>query len=436
MVSSNEPTEGPNPFGDLAKLLQSLGLGGAGMPLGAGMPGLPGMGGAGSGSPWDQAKQIATSVASGGNEANVDPLARMALEDLARVAELHVRQAPGVSLDAATTVRPVSRTEWAKESVDAYRPFFERFGEAMGNAVTAEQQALTQDGFGDDPMAAMLGQMFSSLGPMMVAASAGSMLGHLGLRALGQYDLPIPRPGDNVLVIPGAIDEAAEAWDVSLDEVRLAVLVHELCAHAVLNTPHVRSQLENLLIDFAAGFRPNADLIEQEFGSLFSGGMGDLSQLGELANKMNDPEMMLGLMRSGAQDLLVPQMSALVAAILGYVDVIVERICSPLIPAYDRIRSGMRERIINVTPADRFMERLLGLEVTIDTVDRGRSFIEGVSERAGDDGLVRLWADELDLPTAAEIAAPGLWLARIGLDADIDTPTFEIPDDLSGLEDL
>ncbi len=36
-------------------------------------------------------------------------------------------------------------------------------------------------------------------------------------------------------------------------------------------------------------------------------------------------------------------------------------------------------------------------------------------ERAGEDGLARLWATERELPTPAELDAPGLWLARIDL---------------------
>jgi uncharacterized protein (DUF2342 family) len=41
--------------------------------------------------------------------------------------------------------------------------------------------------------------------------------------------------------------------------------------------------------------------------------------------------------------------------------------------------------------------------------------VQGVIERKGEDALTRLWSDELDLPTPAEVDAPGLWLARIGL---------------------
>jgi uncharacterized protein (DUF2342 family) len=93
-----------------------------------------------------------------------------------------------------------------------------------------------------------------------------------------------------------------------------------------------------------------------------------------------------------------------------------------------------------VAPADRFMDRLLGLNVTGDTLERGDRFVTGVVDRAGPDGLARIWGDELDLPTAAEVDAPGLWLARIGADGEDGIgdqgPTLEIPDDLSGLDDL
>ncbi len=39
------------------------------------------------------------------------------------------------------------------------------------------------------------------------------------------------------------------------------------------------------------------------------------------------------------------------------------------------------------------------------------------------------------MPTAAEIDAPGLWLARIGLGDEGDRLGLDVPDDLSGLDD-
>ena len=36
-------------------------------------------------------------------------------------------------------------------------------------------------------------------------------------------------------------------------------------------------------------------------------------------------------------------------------------------------------------------------------------------ERAGEEGLARLWESDRTLPTPAEVDAPGLWLERIDL---------------------
>jgi putative hydrolase len=413
-VSSGEPA-GEFPFFDLSNL-----LGGAG------------------GDPWAMAARLAAAIATdGGTEPNLDPLDRIRMEELARVAELHVAQARGIVLPSTTSVEAVTKGTWTEKSLATYRPFFERFGEALTTAIQdeADSEATEADpaGPGADPLSAMLTQLFTTMGPMLVSASAGSMLGHLGQRALGQYDLPIPRSSDVVLVVPTSIASAAEEWDVPPDDLRLWVLVHELTTHAVLSVPHVGKRVETLLIDFASAFRPNADAIADQFSSMEA--LTDLSQLQQVSESMSDPEVLLSMMRSPAHDLLVPQFDALIASILGFVAYTVNQVCDGLVASNATISAKFRQRWIDIAPADRFMERLLGLDVTEQTLLRGDRFIAGVVERAGDEGLERLWADELDLPTAAEVDAPGLWLARIGLEGELGDVSTDVPDDLSGLDD-
>lgn len=411
-MSSSDPPGGPEfPFGDLSKLFAGAGA-----------------------DPWAQAAQIARGVANeaslaegGVTEANVEPVARMAYIDLARVADLHVRQAPGISLPSSTTVKPVTRSDWTSESLTVYRPFFERFGEALGRPASEE---LATDFVAGDPFAAMFGQMITQMGPMMVAMSAGALIGHLGQQAFGQYDLPVPRPTNELLVVPAAIDAAADEWDLPLEELRLWILVHEMATHATVSLPHVRQRLEALFIDFATVFRLDSPTLLEQFS-----GITDLNQIGELAETLNNPNALFDLMRSATHDLLVPQLDALVATVTGFVDHTVARVCGTLVPHHDIIRRRMRMRTTDVVEADQFMERLLGINITESTLDRGVAFIDGVIERAGDNGLSRLWADELDLPTAAEVDAPGLWLARIGIEGDLPGGGIEVPDDLSGLDE-
>lgn len=401
------------------------------------------LGGLSNTDPWKAAADMASTIATDGeNEPNLEPVDRIAIEDLARVAELQLAEAPGIQLPPAAKITAVTRSVWSRQSVDAYRHFFERFGEALSQSVQADSQAvsfedLTGSDVGDptsDLTAQMMTQLFSALGPMLVSTSAGSMLGHLGKTALGQYELPIPRSSDEVLVVPSNIDAAAAQWDVPTDELRLWVLFHELAAHATLSVPHVKARLESLLIDFASAFRPNTERIADEFGS-----MADLSKLQEMSEKLNDPDLILSMLRSPAHDLLIPQLDALVAAVIGFVDHTVTATAASFVPSHEKIRSEFRNRWVDTAPADRFIERLLGLEVDGATLERGSNFISGIESRAGDAGLSRLWTDDLDLPTPAEVDAPGLWLARIGFDetgqvGEVDG--LEAPDDLSGLDDL
>ena len=56
--------------------------------------------------------------------------------------------------------------------------------------------------------------------------------------------------------------------------------------------------------------------------------------------------------------------------------------------------------------------------MTQATYERGRRFVDGVTERAGAEAISRLWDEPRNLPTPAEVDAPGLWLARIDLPLD------------------
>ena len=68
--------------------------------------------------------------------------------------------------------------------------------------------------------------------------------------------------------------------------------------------------------------------------------------------------------------------------------------------------------------ATRFVEQLLGLTLERDDYELGAGFCDGVVERAGMEGLNRLWESPRMAPTGPELEAPGLWLARIDLDLD------------------
>jgi putative hydrolase len=125
--------------------------------------------------------------------------------------------------------------------------------------------------------------------------------------------------------------------------------------------------------------------------------------------------VILGAITSAEQDRLRPQLEALVAIVEGVVDHVVDVVGGQLIASYPMLTEALRRRRVEAAEADRFVERLFGLELSQATYDRGAAFVAGVLERAGEDGLRRLWDGPDLLPTPPEVDAPGLWLARIDL---------------------
>jgi putative hydrolase len=391
---------GPNPFGffgDLMKLFVSDG------PLN-----------------WQIARQAALLASTGGQpEPNVDPLERLRLEELLRVADLHVADATGLPTAQAggiVSVRAVSKAEWAYYTLDHYRPLFEGLATALtaagsedGGALPADPLAALMDPSGDP--SALLGSLPQVLGPFFLGAQAGSLCGHLASTALGQYGLPIPRPpSDELLMVPSAISAFAADWSQSPDDVRLWVCVSELAHHAVLGRPHVRTHLLGLLDEFVRGFRVDPTALGTQLEQL------DLSDpTASLPDLFNNPEALLGAVTTPSQHEVEARLAVVVSAVEGYVDHILDVVGRRLIGNYGSLSEALRRRRVEESDADRLIRELFGLELSHQAFERGQRFVAGVIERAGEDGLGKLWHSARELPTEAEIDAPGLWLERIAI---------------------
>jgi putative hydrolase len=382
------PFQGMPLFGDLAKLIQNQG------PIA-----------------WDPARQFALSIATGGvSEPNLDPVVRMNLEQLARVAELQVSQAMGRSV--SVQVVAVNRTQWTLRTLEHFKPLFERLAQTLRQNRDDESATDELDGLSADDPLGFLAPMMQMIEPMMLGMTAGSMVGHLAMRSFGQYDLPIPRPGNEIMLVPANIDEFGQEWSLPEDQLHLWMCLHEVAHHAVLSIPHVRDRLTALIQEYVAGFQTDPHALENKLTELdLSGPEG----LAGVQNVFSDPEVLLGAIQSPSQRELLPRIEALVAVIAGYVDHLMDQIGSTLITSYDQVTEALRRRRVQADPSDRFVERLLGLELTQEQYDRGAAFVDGVLERAGPEGLARVWTSERELPTPAEVDAPGLWLARIDL---------------------
>jgi putative hydrolase len=388
-VSENVPFQGGGPFGDLlrdlARLLTAQG------PLN-----------------WEVARQLAMWTATEGQaEPNPDPLARIRTEELLRVADMYAAEATGLTTSRRgwLSLRCVTRAEWASTTLTAWKDILTK----LASSLSAGAEPTTPTGEGN-PMDQLLGNLPQVIGPLVLGAQAGAMVGHLANRALGQYDMPMPAPvNDELMAVPAAVDAFAAEWGLAPDDVRMYSCLRDVLYHAVLSRPHVAELMHEHLSAYAGASQVSMDGIEQRLSNL------DPMDPMSFQQSLGDPEALLGDIQTDQQRRLLVPFRAFLTALSGYTDYFIDKVGQRLVGTFPLVSEAFRRRRMEDGPGQRVLGKLLGIEVDQAIVDKGRAFVAGVVERAGEEGLARLWESPTTMPTPAEVDAPGLWLARIEL---------------------
>ncbi len=390
------------------------------------------------------ARTLAQGAATDGRpEGNVDPSERIRFEELARVAELHISELTGLSVTptgAPVEVITVGPGAWAWRTVEDWRFLFD---ESPGDAATGtgptaaagrpsdtgpsgapaepgptglglvdlgpedlgEDAAGRESGPGD-----LVSRWMATMGPILTSLQLGSAVGRLARGTFGQYEIPVPRPSStSLLVIPANVEAFARDWSLPGDEVRLWVCLRDMTINAVLTRPHVAGRLRQLLTEVVRGMAGDTDALADRLQGL------DPSDPDSLQRLFGDPEAFLGADVPPGRRRASEELTALTAALLGYVEHVLDRAGERLLGGRTALAEAWRRRQVDRETADRTAEMLLGLDLGPAQVDRGTQFVRGVLDRAGEEGLSRLWSSPESLPTPAEVDAPGLWLERISL---------------------
>ena len=380
---------------------------------------------------WEIASQTAEWVALEGQpEPPVSARDREQFEELAHAAQTLVVGETGLTATFATALATVGAKGWVDLHLVALRPVLEAMAATLGEAM---QQVGDDDDDADDVTGAGgfpgmpglaglagMGNMMGLLAPALLGVQAGSMIGYLAQHALGRYDLPLPTgpapvgdsPGGDAptlcFVVPN-IDAFEEAWSLPRDDLRFYVALHETVHAAARSVPWVRGRLVRLAVDYVSSYEIDPSAFEAEFGMI------DPQDPEAMQRMTENPERVLGAMQSPRQVAPREELQRLTSVVEGYADYVLTQIGRRLIPTFDQIHEAMQRHRVERGEAERFIEGLLGLKLERAHYERGQAFVEGVVERAGIEGLNRLWEEQSMLPTASELDAPGLWLARIDL---------------------
>jgi putative hydrolase len=375
---------------------------------------------------WELARQIGIATAQQGQE-DLGPTDedRRSFDEAVRLAELQVGSFTGLEppTDVAA-IRPVRRAEWVEANIEGLRelllPAAQRVGEAMSKA---QLEAPNWPGEGSpEPgdiagiaemagtdmagMAAQLQQAFGQLSPLLLGAQVGQVLGYLGQRVLGQYDIAVPRPGPGTLlfVVPN-IEGFERDWGLPRTEFRTWVALHEVSHRFEFAQSWTRERFRSLLEDFLSTLEFDVSGIQDKLAGL------DVSDPEAMQRAMESEEGLFGTVLDPEQRIKLGRIQAFMAAAEGYGDHVTHALGEQLLPAYGRIDEAMR-RYRETEQADPVFERLLGIEMKRDQYRQGRAFCDTVVELTDEPTLSRMWESADAMPSLPEVLEPRLWLAR------------------------
>ncbi len=256
-------------------------------------------------------------------------------------------------------------------------------------------------------MAAMLAPM----GPAVLGMQAGSMVGFLAHRVLGQFDTGLPALDheDLYLVVPNL---EAFATDHALDarQVRMWAAGHEVAHHAVLAVAWLRGHLVALLEDYYTD-------IDFDPGKL-TDALSRVEDPAELEGMIGGAGGIAALLGAEHDEAKLAPIQAVVAAISGYGDHLVRRALGELLPDLTRLEEAEARRRAEPDQSEQFLQQLAGLTLDRHRASEAATFFDEIVRRWGPETVEHVWAEPDHLPRLEELSDPVGWAARVLLDEE------------------
>ncbi len=216
-------------------------------------------------------------------------------------------------------------------------------------------------------------------------AQVGGAFSFVATRVLGQY-FPYRPDGLLALVAPNMAVAESELR-VSPADFRLWVAIHE-------RTHQLQFAKAPWLADFLADALASL-LDSDERNSLPQPGMG-------LAGVFLGPE----------QRAAFETVSAVMALLEGYADVMMDRVGPSVVPSLHQLRSRFAKRRAKRGWA-RLVNKLLGMDLKLAQYKQGADFANAVISKVGVEGLNAVYESRDLMPLPAEIVEPELWVQRV-----------------------
>lgn len=274
-------------------------------------------------------------------------------------------------------------------------------------------RVVGRTGFVEANLAAMRGA-FEPLRPKLakrrmsskvLGTQIGALLGLLSAKVLGQYVLPLGGPGGGQLVVvgPNVLKLADEHGELA-DDIRRTVVLHEITHRLQFDaTDWLGEHLRGLL------------------GRYLESAREQLHQLPEVVSKLPDAvkqaresgslQPLANSVLNDEQAEILDEAQGLMSLLEGHGNAAMYGGADGLVADPEAVRQALASRRSDVIT--KILTAVAGLEMKREQYVKGETFINGVINEAGVEGLNRAFVRPENLPGTDEVADPSAWLARV-----------------------
>jgi coenzyme F420 biosynthesis associated uncharacterized protein len=337
---------------------------------------------------WGAADRVGRSVAGLGHTLTAVERARL-VEDFSELvpeAEALVQEFTGLHPGPQRSRAWVmTRGQWLHQNLRG----FERVLEPFAHKLLANR-----------PDGAMAGVRRGVLG-----AQLGALLGYLGHRVLGQYDMFLPPDDDGLLYFVGANVAGVEGKHrFAPRDFRLWICLHEVTHRLQFGgAPWLRGYLTGLMDSYLGSVELDPTWL--------------LDRLRSAVAEVRSGQMERGfgwvfLLMTPDQRDMVKKMQAAMSLLEGHSNFAMDEVSRGRIRNADHFRETLHERR-SKAGLERAFQRAIGFDVKVRQYTMGERFTRKVVQEVGMDRFNRVWEGPSSLPTMDEIRRPQGWVARV-----------------------
>jgi coenzyme F420 biosynthesis associated uncharacterized protein len=336
---------------------------------------------------WRTASEVGRRIA--GSGISLPPLERARFrEDFAeavREAEQLVLEFTGLQVEGYRA-RPwvMSRGEWLNANLRGLQSLLEPLAERALNERQLATPELRRKAFG---------------------AQIGVLLGYVGKKVLGQYDIFLPPDDDGLLYFVGPnVAEVERRFQLPPHDFHLWLALHEVTHRVQFGSCRwLRAHLSGLVDSYLS----TVELDPRELMEQLKRAVARARAEGGFRG-MN----VLFMLMTPAQRELFERMQAVMSLVEGHASFVMNQVSAGRVSDLPRMRRSLKERR-RASSMERAFQKAIGFDQKIRQYDIGERFVDTVVRSAGMEGFNLVWKDESNLPTLPEVAKPDRWLARV-----------------------